>query len=102
MVILTNGFEEVQHIKVDNSGLSGFFSEVYTSDFLRKAQRNLELAAEAADIPMDGGIVMIGDSIESDVDGAQNVGGMRCISTSRPHFRHGIPSGTYASSWICP
>ena len=25
MVILTNGFEEVQHIKVDNSGLSGFF-----------------------------------------------------------------------------
>ena len=77
MVILTNGFEEVQHIKVDNSGLSGFFSEVYTSDFLGVKKPNpkaFELAAEAADIPMDGGIVMIGDSIESDVDGAQNVG----------------------------
>ena len=29
MVILTNGFEEVQHIKVDNSGLATFFSGVH-------------------------------------------------------------------------
>ena len=77
MVILTNGFEEVQHIKVDNSGLSGFFSGVYTSDFLGVKKPNpkaFELAAEAAGIAMNAGIVMIGDSIESDIDGAQSVG----------------------------
>lgn len=77
MVILTNGFEDVQHIKVDNSGLSGFFSGVYTSDFLGVKKPNpkaFELAAKAAGVPVDGGIVMIGDSIESDVEGAQNVG----------------------------
>ncbi len=77
MVILTNGFEEVQHIKVDNSGLSGFFSGVYTSDFLGVKKPNpkaFELAAEAAGISMNGGIVMIGDSIESDINGAQSVG----------------------------
>jgi putative hydrolase of the HAD superfamily len=77
MVILTNGFEEVQHIKVDNSGLSGFFSGVYTSDFLGVKKPNpkaFEFAAEAAGIAMNAGIVMIGDSIESDIDGAQSVG----------------------------
>ena len=77
MVILTNGFEEVQHIKVDNSGLATFFSGVYTSDFLGVKKPNpaaFERAAHAAGIPMDSDIVMIGDSIESDVDGAQNVG----------------------------
>ena len=77
MVILTNGFEEVQHIKVDNSGLTDFFSGVYTSDFLGVKKPNPKafvLAAKAAGMAMDGGIVMIGDSIESDVYGAQNVG----------------------------
>ena len=77
MVILTNGFEEVQHIKVDNSGLSGFFTGVYTSDFLGVKKPNpkaFEFAAEAAGIAMNAGIVMIGDSIESDIDGAQSVG----------------------------
>ena len=33
-----------------------------------------ELAAQAAGIAMNAGIVMIGDSIESDIDGAQRVG----------------------------
>ena len=77
MVVLTNGFEEVQHIKVKNSGLKPFFSEVYTSDALGVKKPNpqaFELAATRSGLPMDASIVMIGDSMESDVDGAQNVG----------------------------
>ena len=77
MLLLTNGFEEVQHIKVKNSGLEPFFTDVFTSDALGVKKPNptaFELAASRSGLAMDAGIVMIGDSIESDVDGAQNVG----------------------------
>ena len=77
MFILTNGFEEVQHIKVKNSGLVPFFTGVYTSDFLGVKKPNpkaFERAAEAEGLSMSGGIVMVGDSWESDVEGAHGVG----------------------------
>jgi len=77
MWLLTNGFDEVQHLKVANCGLASFFEGVYTSDALGKKKPHPEafsLAAEAAGLDMNDGIVMIGDSWESDVQGAQNVG----------------------------
>ena len=77
MFILTNGFEEVQHTKVKNSGLEPFFTGVYTSDFLGVKKPNptaFERAAEAEGLSMSGGIVMVGDSWESDVEGAHGVG----------------------------
>lgn len=77
MFVLTNGFEEVQHIKVKNSGLEPFFTGVYTSDFLGVKKPNpkaFERAAEAEGLSMSGGIVMVGDSWESDVEGAHGVG----------------------------
>jgi len=77
MWLLTNGFDEVQHIKVENSGLKPFFIDVYTSDSLGVKKPHAEafhLSAQRAGISMDAGVVMIGDSWESDVEGAQNVG----------------------------
>lgn len=77
MVVLTNGFEEVQHIKVQHSGLERYFTEVLTSDALGVKKPHPEAfstAASMAGLAMDAGIVMIGDSLESDVLGAQNVG----------------------------
>lgn len=77
MWVLTNGFEEVQHIKVENSGLDGFFRGVYTSDALSVKKPNPEAyrrAASLAKVEMDAGVIMIGDSLESDVLGAQAVG----------------------------
>lgn len=77
MWLLTNGFDEVQHIKVKNSGLSSFFSGVYTSDSLGVKKPHPEAfqkSAALAGVGMDAGVIMIGDSWESDVEGAQNVG----------------------------
>jgi putative hydrolase of the HAD superfamily len=77
MWLLTNGFDEVQHIKVENSGLKPFFQDVYTSDSLgvkKPDARAFERAAKRAGVSMDAGVVMVGDSWESDVQGAQNVG----------------------------
>ena len=76
LFILTNGFEEVQHIKVNRSGLEPFFDGVFTSDALgfKKPQpecfsKGLALADSQADRA-----VMIGDDWECDVDGAMQAG----------------------------
>lgn len=76
MFILTNGFEEVQHIKVNRSGLEPFFDGVFTSDALgfKKPHpacfsKGLALADSHADRA-----VMIGDDWECDVDGAMQAG----------------------------
>jgi putative hydrolase of the HAD superfamily len=77
MWLLTNGFDEVQHIKVEKSGLQPYFLDVFTSDSLGVKKPHGEAfhrSAYRAGVAMDAGIVMIGDSWESDVEGAQGVG----------------------------
>ncbi|MAI23466.1 MAG: noncanonical pyrimidine nucleotidase, YjjG family [Crocinitomicaceae bacterium] len=76
MFILTNGFEEVQHIKVSRSGLEPFFDGVFTSDALgfkkpdpKCFTKCLVLADSSADRA-----VMIGDDWECDVQGALEAG----------------------------
>ncbi len=76
MFILTNGFEEVQHIKVNRSGLEPFFDGVFTSDALgfkkphpKCFAKGLALADSSAERA-----VMIGDDWECDVDGAIQAG----------------------------
>ena len=79
MWVLTNGFDEVQHLKMDNCNLTPFFKGVYTSDALEVKKPNPQayrLAAERAGLSAAEfeTVVMVGDSLESDVLGAQQVG----------------------------
>lgn len=77
MWILTNGFEEVQHIKMSNCGLDAYFEDVYTSDALGVKKPHgdaFRLSCAKAGLRMDEGVIMVGDSWESDVQGAQDVG----------------------------
>jgi len=74
--ILTNGFKEVQHIKVENSGIGAHIDAVWTSDelgHLKPAQACFEGAILGA-----GGrpeqAWMIGDDHEADVVGAAAAG----------------------------
>lgn len=74
--ILTNGFEEVQGIKMKESGLSPFFDHVITSEFIgvRKPHPRAFLGSAkhvGADVTK---AFMIGDNLEADVLGAKNVG----------------------------
>lgn len=90
LFILTNGFEEVQHIKVENAGLSDFFEAVYTSDALgykkphRAAFEEALTAAKAN--PRDA--VMIGDDLQADVVGAREAG-MRAVHFNPGAAAHG-------------
>ncbi|MGB1316838.1 MAG: YjjG family noncanonical pyrimidine nucleotidase [Flavobacteriales bacterium] len=74
--IITNGFDEVQQIKMDSSGLSGYFEQVITSEVAGAKKPNrivFDFAAEKSGASATNSI-MIGDHLEADIDGALGVG----------------------------
>ncbi|KJJ40010.1 YjjG family noncanonical pyrimidine nucleotidase [Aequorivita vladivostokensis] len=74
--IITNGFEEVQHLKLHNSGIKKYFSTVTTSEEvgLKKPHPVIfETALMKASVASTQS-VMIGDSLEADIIGAQKAG----------------------------
>lgn len=74
--IITNGFKEIQHIKIQNTGLKPFFKEVIISeehgltkphiDIFRLAEKKVNASKEEC--------VMIGDNWVSDIEGALGAG----------------------------
>jgi putative hydrolase of the HAD superfamily len=74
--IITNGFEEVQHIKLKSSGLKSYFGHVVTSDAAgyNKPQREIfEYALNLAQSSASNSL-MVGDNIKIDIEGAMNAG----------------------------
>jgi putative hydrolase of the HAD superfamily len=72
--IITNGFEEVQRLKIKNSGIDTYFKEIITSESVGSKKPNpkvFEFALmKAKAIPQNS--IMIGDSYEADIMGALN------------------------------
>ena len=74
--ILTNGFNDVQYIKLEKSKLSGYFKSVVTSDsagYKKPMASIFKHAIDKADAYIHESI-MIGDNLEADVHGALNIG----------------------------
>jgi putative hydrolase of the HAD superfamily len=74
--IITNGFKEVQYLKVERSGLKKYFQQIITSEeagcnkpnkqiFLYSLERTSAIASES---------LMIGDDLEVDILGAKDAG----------------------------
>ncbi|MCF8258055.1 MAG: YjjG family noncanonical pyrimidine nucleotidase [Flavobacteriales bacterium] len=74
--IITNGFEEVQHIKLESSGIRDFFGEVITSERagVKKPDAGIFRFAEQVTHALPTNAVMIGDHFEADVMGAVQAG----------------------------
>ena len=74
--IITNGFEEVQNLKLSKSGIKKYFNEVITSEAVGVKKPNPKVFRYALErvntIPMHR--VMIGDNLEADIIGALNCG----------------------------
>ncbi|WP_431164794.1 YjjG family noncanonical pyrimidine nucleotidase [Tenacibaculum halocynthiae] len=74
--IITNGFEEVQQLKMKKSGISKYFDIIVTSESVGVKKPNpkvFEFAlSEAEALPQES--IMIGDSYEADIMGALNTG----------------------------
>lgn len=76
MHIITNGFEEVQHVKLACSGITEFFDVVLTSEQAgaRKPDpRIFDHALQLAKADQQNSL-MVGDNPEADMAGARNAG----------------------------
>ncbi|MGV3538710.1 MAG: YjjG family noncanonical pyrimidine nucleotidase [Rufibacter sp.] len=74
--IITNGFKDVQYIKMKSSGLDTYFSEVITSECInctKPDKRIFQHALQRAGVTAQESL-MIGDSLEADILGAMNAG----------------------------
>ncbi|MBA4168652.1 MAG: noncanonical pyrimidine nucleotidase, YjjG family [Chitinophagaceae bacterium] len=95
MHLITNGFEETQHHKLKNSAIDHFFIEVITSEgsnSIKPKKEIFDYALKKARAEQHHSI-MIGDSIEVDIQGAINAGidqvhvnHINAKSTLRPTF----------------
>ena len=74
--LITNGFEATQHQKLKNAGLDKFFIEVITSEASNSLKPHKEIFEYAFNKTKSRyhESVMIGDSIEADIQGAINAG----------------------------
>ena len=74
--IITNGFKEIQAIKIDGCGLRDYFKNIIVSEEhnLSKPEEKIFRLAETFATAKQEECVMIGDNFESDVKGALNAG----------------------------
>ena len=76
LYILTNGFDDVQDVKLSASSLKSFFRDVITSETTghRKPSREIfHHAVECAQVE-PARCLMIGDNLQADIAGALNAG----------------------------
>jgi putative hydrolase of the HAD superfamily len=74
--IITNGFDEVQDLKLEKSGIKKYFNQIITSESVGVKKPNpkvFEFALAKANANANNS-VMIGDSLEADIMGALNCG----------------------------
>jgi putative hydrolase of the HAD superfamily len=74
--IITNGFEEVQNLKLTNSNISKYFDSVTTSEEagVKKPHALIfQKALEKCHAPAENSL-MVGDNLEADIMGAKNAG----------------------------
>ncbi|WBX71888.1 YjjG family noncanonical pyrimidine nucleotidase [Tenacibaculum retecalamus] len=92
--IITNGFEEVQILKMQKSGIAKYFKEVITSESVGVKKPNpkvFEFALmKAKTTPKNS--LMIGDSYEADVMGALKIGMLAIHFTNGSNTKQGILS----------
>jgi putative hydrolase of the HAD superfamily len=85
MHILSNGFKEVQHIKLHESGIKKHFNNVFISEEMGVQKPDKEIfdtARKQAKVDASN-CIMIGDSFENDIQGALNAGWKAVYLSSR-------------------
>jgi len=76
MHIITNGFREVQHLKLINCGLAKFFTKVFISEDIQTTKPHRQIFEQAlkSTNAQKKRSIMIGDSWETDIVGALKFG----------------------------
>lgn len=70
--IITNGFEEVQTTKMENSGILHYFTQIITSESVGVKKPNPRVFEHALKVAnaLPEHSIMIGDNLEADIQGA--------------------------------
>ncbi len=74
MLIITNGFEDIQHTKLSSSGISNYFDKVITSETAghkKPAKEIFDYALSVGNFKTEE-VIMIGDNLNTDIKGALN------------------------------
>ena len=74
--IITNGFEEAQERKMHNANIKSYFKTITNSEMVGVKKPNPKIFNFALDSAKANSTesVMIGDSLEADIEGAHNIG----------------------------
>lgn len=74
--LITNGFEEVQHQKINNAQINHYFDKVITSEGSNSLKPNKEIFDFALNATKAhrAESIMLGDDLEADIQGAANYG----------------------------
>lgn len=74
--VITNGFKEVQHIKLKQCDLQKYFDNVIISEDVGHNKPNIEIFREAERLgnTTKEACLMIGDNFEADIQGAKKAG----------------------------
>ncbi|MFN5324473.1 MAG: YjjG family noncanonical pyrimidine nucleotidase [Bacteroidota bacterium] len=81
MALITNGFHEVQRVKVRESRLDHYFDHVLISEqigFKKPHQAIFLHAASLCAVPVDQ-CLMVGDNLDTDIAGALDAGMQACL-----------------------
>lgn len=104
--IITNGFQEIQAIKLDESGIADYFSHVVSSEEVEKRKPDPIIFNYAAGLTKSFGLenLMIGDHFEADVLGALSVGWHAIhydpAQESEQPVKHRISDLAQLKSWL--
>ena len=93
MHLVTNGFEKVQHHKIQQANLAQFFDEIITSEASNSLKPNKEIfeyAMRKAGAKASESI-MIGDNLDADIQGGINAG-MDTIFVNHLNIEPHIPA----------
>jgi putative hydrolase of the HAD superfamily len=76
LYIITNGFREVQHAKLKNCNLVDYFDRIFISEEIKTTKPNRQIFEHAlkSSNASKKKSIMIGDSWETDIEGAMNFG----------------------------
>jgi len=77
VALLTNGFKVAQHARVNGSALKNLFEVIITSEetgFQKPQKEIFEYALDKLQISDPSRVLMIGDSLSSDIQGGNNFG----------------------------
>lgn len=76
IVLVSNGFKEVQYRKIASSGLQHYITHVVLSEEIGVQKPNKQIFEHALKLinKTNSEVIMIGDNLETDIKGAANIG----------------------------